>query len=182
MKISAKTLKAARKAASDQGVSLDNWADAVLAHAASEVDHQANVGALLREISSKVDQIADRQSLGERANEQLAATIRDIGSTFQRATKRTRKVLGEVGTRTSSAVGDMAGKALEAIGQMTRPAADASATPASPGSAESKGRGPSEAVKKPVKSDESVEAKAARRQSAPRRRSQSDRAKKQPSK
>jgi hypothetical protein len=121
MKISAKTMAAARKAAAKQNLSVDRWADTVLAKAAAP-RQQTNVEALLHDISRKIDEIADRQSFGEKANEQIAAAVDEIGLSFKKMKKRTGYALGTARTKAGTAVGEMTGKALEAIGQMSKSA------------------------------------------------------------
>lgn len=123
VKISKKTLVAARKAAEEQGMNLDTWADKVLAAAASK--QTSDVATLLREISAKVDQISNRQTLAERANEQLAAAIQEVGKSYAVVRRTTGQFLGDVAERTTSAIDEVREKTRELIGQVSRPATDA---------------------------------------------------------
>jgi hypothetical protein len=129
VKISKKTLAAARKAANAQGVSLDTWADKVLAAAAAS-NQSSDVAALLREISAKIDRISSQQSLAERANEQLAATIHELGKSYAVVRRTTGQFLGDVATRTSTAIDEVRERTRDLIGQVNWPAPDAAEEPA----------------------------------------------------
>ena len=117
MKISTKTLNAARKAAKARGMSLEDWAEQVLARAAAAPQQPPDIEAHLREISRKIDLIADRQNLGERASEQLAGAVQEMGASYKRARDSAGQVLSEAGTKTSSAAEEMAARARELIGR-----------------------------------------------------------------
>jgi hypothetical protein len=123
LKISAKTLAAAKKAAKEQGVSLDAWAEQVLANAVS-ANQPSTIDGLLKNISGRIDQIVDRQNLGQMVNEQLSLAIKEASSSYEQAKKATGQILGDVGTKTSAAVEEMAGKARELIGQVNKSATD----------------------------------------------------------
>lgn len=122
MKISAKTMAAVEKAAANQNMSVDTWADRVLAKAAR--GKQSDIEAQLRDITRKIDEIADRQSFSEKANEQLAATVDEIGASFSQMRKTTSRVFDQVRDRTGSAVSEMAGKAMDVIGQVSKSATE----------------------------------------------------------
>lgn len=122
MKISARTMAAAEKAAARQNMSVDKWADQALAKAAR--GRQSDIEALLRDIAQKIDQIAERQSLGEKANEQLAAAVDEIGASFGQVRKTSGRVFEQVRSRTGSAVSDMAEKAMDVIGQVSKSATE----------------------------------------------------------
>jgi hypothetical protein len=124
MKISAKTLKAASRAAEARGMSLDRWADEVLAAAAATSGHPSRIDAQLREISEKIDRIADRQSLGERASEQLAGAVQEMGASYQRVRESAGQVMGEAESRTSSAVEEMTAKARDLIDRASKSAGE----------------------------------------------------------
>lgn len=125
MKISVKTLAAARKAAKEQGMSLDAWAEQVLADAAS-ANQASTTDGLLKTISSRIDQVVDRQNLSERVNEQLSAAIKEASASYEQAKKATGQILGDVSSKTSAAVEEVAGRARELFGQMNKSAADLS--------------------------------------------------------
>jgi len=172
MKISAKTLEAARKAAAKQNMTLDSWADKALARAASS-RQPADVEAMLRKISRKIDQIADRQSVGEKANAQVAAALEDLGSSYDQVKKTTGRAFNLVRTRTGTAVGEMAEKAMEAFGHMTKSATELAETLA-PKSAEDAAAEPVPPAPKKSKSAAKPRAKkAAAAKATPRRRSTS---------
>jgi hypothetical protein len=115
MKISAKTLQAARRAAKARGMSLDSWAEKVLAEAAATSDQPSKIEVQLREISEKIDRVADRQRLGERASEQLAGAVDEMGASFKRAREGTGQALSEAESRASSAAEQMTARARELI-------------------------------------------------------------------
>jgi hypothetical protein len=123
LKISASTLAAAKKIAKEQGMTLDAWAEQVLANAVS-ANQPSTIDALLKGISGRIDQIVDRQNLGEKVNEQLAAAVKEASSSYEQVKKTTGHFLGDVGAKTSSAVEEMAGKARDLIGQVNKSAAD----------------------------------------------------------
>ena len=158
VKISKKTLAAAHKAANAQGMSLDTWADKVLAAAAAS-NQSSDVAALLREISAKIDQISSQQSLAERANEQLAATIHELGKSYAVVRRTTGQFLGDVATRTSTAIDEVREKTRELIGQVNWPATDATEGPAA--ASEVKGSEPS-ADPPPAKRRRSIRKPAAK--------------------
>jgi len=114
VKISKKTLAAAQKAADDQGVSLDTWAEKVLA-AAAAAQRSPDYLKLLRDMSGKIDQIANRQGLAERANEQLTVAIQEAGKSYAQMRRTTGHFLGEIVTKTSSALEEVRGKTQELI-------------------------------------------------------------------
>jgi len=123
MKISAKTLKAASRAAEARGMSLDRWADEVLAAAAAS-GHPSRIEAHLREISEKIDRIADRQSLGEKASEQLAGAVQEMGSSYRRVRESAGQVMSEAESRTSSAVEEMTARARDLIDRASKSASE----------------------------------------------------------
>jgi len=123
MKISAKTLKAASRAAEARGMSLDRWADQALAAAAASGD-PSGIEAQLREISEKIDRIADRQSLGERASEQLAGAVQEIGTSYKRVRESAGQVMSEAESRTSSAVEEMTARARDLIDRASKSASE----------------------------------------------------------
>jgi hypothetical protein len=124
VKISAKTLNAARKAAEARGMSLDKWAEQVLAEAAVAPDRSSNIDARLREISAKIDRLADRQSLGERASEQLAGAVQELGESYKRTRKSAGQIMSEAETRASSTAEDFAARARELIAAASKTATD----------------------------------------------------------
>lgn len=124
MKISAKTLKAASRAAQARGMSLDRWADEVLAAAAATPDQPSRIEAQLREISEKLDRVADRQSLGERASEQLAGAVQEMGESYKRVRESAGQVMSEAESRTSSAVEEMTAKARDLIDRASKSASE----------------------------------------------------------
>jgi len=124
MKISAKTLNAAKKAAEARGMTLDKWADQVLAEAAAGAGRPVNIEARLREISKKIDQLADRQSLGEKATEQLAGAVQDMGASYSRARKTAELAMSEAGARASSTAEDLSARAGEFLERLRKSASD----------------------------------------------------------
>jgi len=124
MKISAKTLNAASKAAKARGMSLDKWAEQILAEAAAGARQPSNIEARLREISKKLDRLADRQGLGEKANEQLAGAVRELGASYNRARKSTKRAMSEAETRASSTAEDLTTKASELLERVRKSAGD----------------------------------------------------------
>lgn len=122
MKISAKTLNAAKRAAKARGMTLDKWADQALAEAAAAADHPSNIEAGLREISEKIDRLADRQSLGEKANEQLAGAVQELGASYQRARESAGQMMTDAETKASSAAEELASKARELLARASRSA------------------------------------------------------------
>jgi hypothetical protein len=123
MNISDKTMAAVEKAAAKEKMSVDNWADRALARAAA-LGKKSNVESLLGDISRKLDDIAERQSFGEKANEQLAAAVSDLGTSFEQIKKRTGRVFDQMRSRTGSTVSDIAEKARDVIGQVSRSATE----------------------------------------------------------
>jgi hypothetical protein len=121
MKISESTLKAAQKAAEEKGMSLDEWADKALAEAASS-QQPAFIESLLKEMSRKIDSIAESRHLGEKASDQIGAAFGEIGASLQRIRKTTERVLDKVRTQTGSAVGEVADKARDAFDQVGKTA------------------------------------------------------------
>ncbi len=124
MKISAKTLNAAKKAAEARGMSLDKWADQVLAEAATGSGRPVNIEARLREILKKIDQLADRQSLGEKATEQLASAVQEMGASYNRARKSAELAMNEAGARASSTAEDLSTRAGEFLERLRKSASD----------------------------------------------------------
>ena len=115
MKLSTRTLKAAQKAAEEQGMTVDEWADKVLSRAAS-AEQAPKIEDMLREISRKVDQIVEDRHVGDKVSDQVGSAIEEIGASFQRIRKTTGRVFEKVRTQASTAVGEVAGKATEAFG------------------------------------------------------------------
>lgn len=168
MKISARTLEAARKAAAKQNMTLDNWADKALARAASS-RQQPDLEAMLRKISRKIDQIADRQTVGEKANAQLAVALEELGSSYDQVKKTTGRAFTIVRAKTGTAVGEMAEKAREAIGHMTKTATGLAET-LSARSAEEESERTAPASEKPKPVAKPRAKKAASAKTTPRRR------------
>jgi len=124
MKISAKTLAAARRAAKAHGMSLDSWAEQVLAEAAATSDQPSKIEVQLREISQQIDRIAARQHLGERASEQLAGAAEEMGASFKRVRESTGQALSEAESRASSAAEQMTARARELIERASKSASE----------------------------------------------------------
>jgi len=119
MKISAKTMAAVKKAAAAEQMTVDAWAEEALARAAM-LGSRSDMEAVLGNISRKLDEIAERQTFGERANEQLATAVKELGTSFDQIKKRTGSVIDQVRSRTGSAVSEIAEKAREVISQVSR--------------------------------------------------------------
>ena len=122
MKLSTRTLKAAQKAAEEQGMTVDEWADKVLSRAAS-AKQAPKIEDMLREISRKVDQIVEHRHVGDKVSDQVGSAIEEIGASFQRIRKTTGRVFDKVRTQASTAVGEVAGKATGAFDKAGKSAA-----------------------------------------------------------
>lgn len=158
MKISKKTLAAAQKAADDQGVSLDTWAEKVLASAAA-AHRSPDALTLLGEISDKIDQIANRQGLAEKANEQLTVAIEEAGKSYAQVRRTTGQFLGDVMTKTSSALEEVRGRTQELItGRPPEEGADAEETTV-----------PRRTKRKPTTKKSTAKPRAAATKTAPRK-------------
>lgn len=118
--LSRRTITAAQKAAASEGKALDEWADEVLATAAG-ASKPRTVEAILRDISRKVDQIIERQGLGERINEQVTSAAHELGKSLGNVGKKTRDVFGKVRTRTNTAVEVVAERARGTVDQRAKP-------------------------------------------------------------
>jgi hypothetical protein len=105
-------------------MSLDNWAERVLAAAAAAPDQASNIEAQLREISAKIDLIAHRQSLSEKAGEQFAGAVEEMGASYKRARESTGQVLSEAESRASSAVEEMTARGRELIDRASKSASE----------------------------------------------------------
>lgn len=139
MKISAKTLSAARKAAAKQNMTLDDWANEVLAAAAAP-NRLAGMEAMLADISRKIDDLVERKSFGENANEHLSGAVSEIGSSLKQASMTTGMAFDKVRTKAGIAVGEIADKALEVIGQLNKPVIEPAVQTAPPAEARAKTR------------------------------------------
>ena len=123
MKISAKTMAAVKRAAADQQMTVDAWAEKALARAAV-LGNQSDMEAVLGDISRKLNEIAERQTFVERTNEQLATAVKELGTSFDQIKKRTGSVIDQVRSRTGSAVSEIAERAKDVIGQVSRTTTD----------------------------------------------------------
>lgn len=124
MKISAKTLAAARRAAKARGMTLDSWAEEALTSAAAARRQPLDIEARLRKISKKLDQIAERQGLSERTSERLTDAVQEMGAAYNRARESAGRVLSQGQTRASSVADEWTAKARELLESARRSASD----------------------------------------------------------
>lgn len=118
MKISAKTLNAATKVAAKYGISVDKWADQVLAEAAASAGRPSTIDAQLREISNKIDRLSERQRTGDQLTE-FAAKARDF---LDRARKSASDFVGPIVLPTDDAT-DAAAEPTKPSRRAARPSA-----------------------------------------------------------
>lgn len=173
MKISAKTLEAARKAAKARGMTLDSWAEQVLASAAASPGQPPDIKAELRTISKKIDLLAERQGLSERASEQLTDAVQAMGASYKGAQERAGRVLSEAETWASSAAEELTVKARELLERARSLASDFLGPIRSPAEGEGDSAGEPTKRKRARKPNQSRADKGTKSVRATRRRSTS---------